>query len=79
MGDINMAKVPAGYGHKATSDSFSGANSVTIYHSREEDDFYVVFRTELNEDVGEVGVYLTKVEIELFIQSGNDALEMVHG
>ncbi|KKL64713.1 hypothetical protein LCGC14_2162260, partial [marine sediment metagenome] len=39
MGDINKYPIPAGYNHKATSESFSGTEKVIIYHSNEENDY----------------------------------------
>lgn len=76
MGDHQTYSVPGGYGHKATSDSFNGTESVVVYHNPFEDKYLIILHTNRNEDSEEVGVYVNKAQLELLVQSINDVLEM---
>lgn len=62
-------EVPEGYNHKATSDSFNGAERVVIYYSKVEDDYLLHI-------TGEVFVNVTKGQLELIVHAGGDVLEM---
>ncbi len=70
-----MMEIPEGYSHKATSDGFNGSNSVSIYHSSVVDRYIVVFRFA-DEDAHDTSVHINKAQLELFIQSANDTVEM---
>ena len=76
MGDINRYPVPAGYNHKATSESFSGVTKVIIYYSGYESNYLVVFENHLNEDIEEKGVFVNKTQLELLVHAGTDVLDM---
>ena len=68
-----LEDIPEGYAHKATSDSFNGTDSVVIYHNNAKDDYLVLF---VHMDAEPQDMYVTKVQLELFIQSANDTVEM---
>jgi hypothetical protein len=61
--------IPEGYFHKATSDSFNGAERVVIYYSKTEGDYILV----INEDTI---LTITKAQLELVVHAGTDVLEM---
>ena len=65
--------VPEGYFHKATSQSFSGAETVVIYYSKVEDNYIV--QVETPGVLKSLGV-LTKAQLELVVHAGTDVLEM---
>ncbi len=66
--------IPAGYDHKATSDSFNEADTVSIYFSAMFND-YMVYVHENEEYKGKT-IYLSKEQLELAIHAGTDALEI---
>ena len=71
-------EIPEGYNHKATSDSFNGAESVVIYYSKVEDDYLIVLSDphhECDACGGEL-VYVTKAQLELIVHAGSDVIEM---
>ena len=62
--------VPETYNHKATSESFNGAETVAIYYSKVEDNYILCinnFDTLLT---------VTKAQLELVVHAGTDVLEM---
>ena len=69
-------EIPEGYNHKATSESFSGTEKVVIYHSNEENDYLVVFESQLNKDIYVDGVFINKTQLELIVHAGTDVLDM---
>ncbi len=76
MGDVFRYPIPAGYNHKATSESFSGTEKVIIYYSGEEAEYLVVFESHLNEDVEESGTFINKTQLQLLVHAGADVLDM---
>ena len=76
MGDVNRRPIPAGYNHKATSESFNGTEKVIIYHSSEANDYLVVFESQLNEDIDEEAAFINKTQLELIVHAGTDVLDM---
>ena len=72
----NTLVIPEGYAHKATSDGFNGANSAVIYYSSAVDRYLVVLSSSVDEDANDQYVRITKAQLELFIQSANDTVEM---
>ena len=68
--------IPEGYSHKDTSEGFNGSNSVSIYHSSVVDRYIVVFRSGVDEDADDEYARINKAQLELFIQSANDTVEM---
>ena len=69
--------IPEGYNHKATSDSFSGAERVVIYYSKVEDNYLVVVGNPDYESLLRE-VYVTKGQLELLIHAGTDVIEMAN-
>ena len=69
-------EIPEGYAHKATSDSFNGTESVVIYHNNASDT-YLVSVVQMDNEPKEM--YVTKTQLELIVQSANDALDMRRG
>ena len=67
-------EIPEGYNHKATSDSFSGAERVVIYYSKVEQNYLVVLITQ-HEDADDY-IYMTKGQLELLVHAGTDVIEM---
>lgn len=67
----NTMEIPEGYNHKATSDSFNGAERVVIYYSKVEDDYLLVINDEQ-------GWTFTKAQLELIVHAGGDVLEMAN-
>jgi hypothetical protein len=65
--------VPEGYNHKATSQSFSGAETVVIYYSIVEDNYLVQIETP---GVIKSLLPMTKAQLELVVHAGTDVLEM---
>jgi hypothetical protein len=74
MPDIQRCKIPPGYNHKATSESFTGTDKVVIYYSSTAGDYLVVAETQLNEDIQEQGWYFTETQLKLIIHAGTDVL-----
>ena len=68
-------EIPEGYDHKATSDSFNGAERVVIYYSKVEDNYLVVIGNPDHESLLHE-VYVTKAQLELLIHAGTDVIEM---
>lgn len=68
-------EIPEGYNHKATSDSFNGAERVVIYYSKVEDNYMVVFGNPDHESLLHEA-YFTKEQLELVVHAGTDVLEM---
>ena len=66
--------VPESYNHKATSESFNGADKISIYHSSTFND-YLVYIYANQEDDGKT-VYVTKTQLELIVHAGTDVLDM---
>ncbi len=66
--------IPEGYDHKATSDSFSEADAVSIYFSSTFNDYMVYVHA--NQECEGKTVYLSKEQLELVIHAGTDALEI---
>lgn len=62
-------EIPEGYDHKATSDSFNGAERVVIYYSKREDDYLLVINGDWHDTI-------TKSQLELIIHAGTDVIEM---
>ena len=62
-------EIPEGYNHKATSDSFNGAERVVIYYSKVEDNYLLHIE-------GEVYLTVTKGQLELIVHAGTDVIEM---
>ena len=66
--------VPEGYNHKATSESFSGTDKVSIYYGSTTGDYQVyVFANQDSED-GKT-LYLSKTQLELLVHAGTDVLD----
>ena len=63
-------EVPEGYDHKATSDSFNGAERVVIYYSKVEDNYLIVYNEMEHRFI------VTKAQLELIIHAGTDVIEM---
>ena len=65
-------KVPEGYDHKATSESFNGAEKVSVYFSKMSNQYavYVHGTPEENSKL----IYLSKVQLETMIHAGKDVL-----
>lgn len=63
------AVIPEGYFHKATSDSFNGAERVVIYYSKVEGDYLLVVNDEQ-------GWNFTKAQLALIVHAATDVLEM---
>jgi hypothetical protein len=68
-----MMDVPAGYDHKATSESFNGAEKVSVYFSKMFND-YAVYVYATQEEDGKT-LYLSKGQLELIIHAGKDVLD----
>ena len=66
--------IPEGYNHKATSDSFTGADRVVVYYSNVEQNYLVVLIAPPNED--DDYIYMTKSQLELIVHAGGDAIEI---
>lgn len=67
-------EIPEGYVHKATSDSFNGAQTVVIYYSKVEDDYIIHVEKEDFEEIDRL--YVTKSQLELIVHAGTDVIEM---
>ncbi len=67
-------EIPEGYNHKATSESFTGAEKVVIYHSSMVDRYLVVFESNVDEDTDDAHVYINATQLELLINAGGDVL-----
>ena len=63
-------EIPEGYNHKATSDSFNGAERVVIYYSKVEDNYLIVYNGV------DQGFIVTKAQLELLVHAGTDVIEM---
>ena len=68
-------EIPEGYNHKATSDSFTGADRVVVYYSKVEQRYLVVLTSTQDED-NNAYMYMTKGQLELTVHAGGDALEI---
>ena len=66
--------VPESYNHKATSESFNGADKVSIYYSSTFGD-YLVYIYANQEDEGKT-VYVSKPQLDLLVHAGTDVLDM---
>ena len=67
--------VPEGYFHKATSQSFSGNDTVVIYYSKVEANYLVQIECMGGTVVKSLGI-MTKEQLELVVHAGTDVLEM---
>jgi len=76
MGDTFRYPIPAGYNHKATSESFGGTEKVIIYYSGADEQYLVVFESHLNEDIEESATYINKEQLALLVHAGTDVLDM---
>jgi hypothetical protein len=74
MGERQQYNIPPGYNHKATSESFTGTDKVSVYYSGVDELYLVVAETQLNEDTLERGWLFTKTQLELIIHAGSDVL-----
>ena len=68
---------PEGYNHKATSESFNGAEKVSIHRSSISNPYneYAVYVHENPEEAGKI-IYLSKTQLELIVHAGTDVLDM---
>ena len=67
-------EIPEGYNHKATSDSFSGAERVVIYYSKVEDDYFIVAGKP--EEEPHLEVYVSLSQLKLIVHAGTDVIDM---
>jgi hypothetical protein len=65
-------EIPEGYDHKATSESFNGAERVSVYYNKVAADYLVVVGGVLDE---EQGWYFNKAQLELIVHAGTDVLD----
>ncbi len=70
---VIVMTVPESYNHKATSDSFNGAEKVAIYYSDSFGDYLVYVYANQEED-GKT-LYLSKTQLELIVHAGTDVLD----
>ncbi len=66
-------QVPEGYDHKATSDSFNGAATVSVYFSKMNNNFAVYIHANQEED-GKI-LYVSKVQLETLLHAAKDVLD----
>ena len=67
-------KVPESYHHKATSESFNGAEKISVYFSSTFNDYLVYIYATPEED-GKT-LYLNKTQLELIVHAGTDVMDM---
>ncbi len=65
--------VPEGYDHKATSDSFNGADTVSVYFNKMTNDFAVYVHGNQEED-GKI-LFVSKIQLETLLNAGKDVLD----
>jgi hypothetical protein len=68
-----MMPLAGEYNHKATSESFNGAQKVSVYFSKVSNDFAVYVHANQEED-GKT-LYVSKEQLELIIHAGKDVLD----
>lgn len=68
-----MFVVPEGYDHKATSESFSKQEKVSIYYNRMSNEYLIHIYATQEEDGKTVCV--TKQQLELIVHAGRDVLD----
>jgi hypothetical protein len=65
-------EIPEGYDHKATSESFNGAERVSVYYNKVAADYLVVVGGVLDEEQGWI---FNKTQLELIVHAGTDVLD----
>jgi hypothetical protein len=61
------------YTHKATSESFNGAEKVSVYYSKVSNQYAVYIHANQEED-GKI-FYVSKGQLELVIHAGKDVMD----
>jgi spermidine/putrescine-binding protein len=69
-----MLLLPEGYHHKATSESFNGADKVSIHHSSVTNQYSIYVHANQEEEYKVINV--SKAQLELIVHAGTDVLDM---
>ena len=65
--------VPEGYHHKATSESFNGAEKVSIHYGSTTNEYLVYVHANQEEESKDI--HVSKAQLELIVHAGTDALD----